>query len=472
MKHILLALALLPLSALHAQEFTLEQCRQQAIAHNRTLESQRIEIDKAEADRKTARMNYFPQLSASAMGFLSAADLIDGKMKLSDEFKQGLGASDYVKGILAQQPEEIQMAFSQLKEMSFSMLDKGAVASLMAIQPLYTGGQIINGNRLARLGVEVARLQYAVSERDLVQNVTEYFWNVQALRGNLKTLDAVDEQLAQVHKEVADYVAAGLTNRSDLLSVELKQQEMATNRLKAESGLKLTEMVLGQLVGADINTFHAADALVDPPKAPADYFVDPLQAVAARPETQLTQRAVEAKRLQVKMERGKCLPSVSIGAVGMYDYMKGDLTTKSNLDARDSKMGTFTMNNFNLMGVATVSVPISDWWSRRHDVHKAKASAVQAELTRLDTEEKLQIDVQSAWNDLTEAYSQIAIARKSVESATENLRLNRDYYKVGQQSMSDLLDAVTTYAQSQSSLIEALATYQTRAANYASKTTK
>jgi hypothetical protein len=39
------------------------------------------------------------------------------------------------------------------------MLEKGIIGAVSAAQPLFAGGQIINGNRLAKLGVEVAELQ-------------------------------------------------------------------------------------------------------------------------------------------------------------------------------------------------------------------------------------------------------------------------------------------------------------------------
>ena len=39
--------------------------------------------------------------------------------------------------------------------------------------------------------------------------------------------------------------------------------------------------------------------------------------------------------------------------------------------------------------------------------------------------------MQKAWNDWNDAYKQMAVAYKSIEQSTENLRLNEDFYKAG-----------------------------------------
>ena len=452
-----------------AQIHSLEECLKMAAQNNRTLKSQRIDIEKAQADKRSAFMNYLPKVDATAMGFVSANDLIDGKLTIDDDFKAGLMQDPTIGGIISQQPQQIQMALAGLKEIQFNMLDKGFTAAVTIMQPIYAGGQIINGNRLAELGIDVKQLQYKMNEREVMQNVTQYYWGIQSLRGSIKTLDAVDKQLTELHKQVDQYVKAGVTNRNDLLTVELKQQEMASNRLKINNGLMLSEMVLAQLVGADPATFHADEATTYADNAPASYYEDTEAAVAQRTEVALTQKAVEASRLQLKMEQGKNLPSVAIGAAGMYYAMGGNVGQQTNLTGQESTVGKMKMSNLNVIGMATVSIPISSWWSRKHDINKAKSNLLQAELTRQETEEKLHIDVQNAWNALNEAYAQIEIARKSVESSNENLRLNRDYYNVGQTNMSDLLDAYTLYTKSANTLTEALANYQIKLADYLRK---
>ena len=45
------------------------------------------------------------------------------------------------------------------------------------------------------------------------------------------------------------------------------------------------------------------------------------------------------------------------------------------------------------------------------------------------------VEIEVKWNDLQEAYQQVLLSEKSIESSTENLRLNNDYYKAGTVSL-------------------------------------
>lgn len=437
---------------------TLEACQQLALHNNRQLQSARIEVRMADEDAAVAFTNYFPSISANATGFIGAADLMRATMDLTS-FGQTYG------------PMLMQMGFGELlmnmpPQMDVAMIKKGAMANVMAMQPIFAGGQIVNGNRLAALQKEVRRLQVKMDEKNVLQSVSDYYWQIIGLRSNLLTLNAVDEQLSAIHTLTQNYVDAGIINRNDLLTVELKQQEVASARLQLDNGLELLRLVLAQLCGAeDVTQFHVSNpASFEMPKEPAYYFLPPSEAVYNREELDLAGKNVEAKALQVRMEQGKNLPTVAVGAVGLYQGIDmGHMSV-------DNGGMMYNMNIGNLVGLATVKIPISDWWGGKHSVRKARLEQARAENERLEALEKLQIDILSSWNNLTEAYAQIEIARKSVTASTENLRLNREQYSAGTLPMSDLLDAVTLFTRANCDLNAALATYQNRVSEYLRKT--
>ena len=74
--------------------------------------------------------------------------------------------------------------------------------------------------------------------------------------------------------------------------------------------------------------------------------------------------------------------------------------------------------------------------------------------------------MQKAWNDWNDAYKQMAVAYKSIEQSTENLRLNEDFYKAGTTKMSDLLDAQSMFQESRDKYIDAYAQYQLKKLEY------
>ena len=411
------------------QAVSLPACIEMALQNNAELRNARLDIQMSDEDKASAMTNYFPQVSATGAGFVGAKDLMRGEMEMP--------------ALAAMMPG--------MGSFPLSMIKKGVVATITAMQPIYTGGRVVNGNRLAAVQQEVRRLQMEMTEKDVRQNVQQYYWKLVSLRGNITTLDAVDEQLRQVHSLTKNYLEAGMINRNDLLRVELKQQEVARQRLTLDNGIELVRMLLAQLCGADLESFDIVSENILEPQEPESVFKPADQALASRQELQLLDRAVEASRLQVRMERGKNLPSLAVGASGMY-------------------YNVMEKNQGNLVGLATLSVPVSGWWSGSHAVRKAQLKLEQDRNTLNDANEKLQIDIIASWNNLQEAYAQIEIARRSVRQADENLRLSRDQYDAGTLGMTDLLDAITLYTQSHNSLLTACAEYQSRLAEYQRKT--
>lgn len=58
------------------------------------------------------------------------------------------------------------------------------MGGVTAVQPLFAGGQIVNGNKLAGLGVDVSKLQLEKSENDVELTAEQYFWQLVALNEN------------------------------------------------------------------------------------------------------------------------------------------------------------------------------------------------------------------------------------------------------------------------------------------------
>ena len=95
------------------------------------------------------------------------------------------------------------------------------------------------------------------------------------------------------------------------------------------------------------------------------------------------------------------------------------------------------------MVFAQVSIPISDWWGGAHALKKARIDEMQAENDRQEAREMLAVEIERTWSEVQEAYAQILLMQRSVASATENLRQNRNFYHARAATLTDLLDAET-----------------------------
>ena len=432
---VLCALCLVSASA---QTYTLEQVKDSALHNNFAIRSAQYDIEAASQQRKEAFAKYFPNVSGTGLWFNANKGMAETTINPSEMISPELGAS------LAQMfPPEALAALAN--PVSVSMMKNGVIAGVQAVQPVFAGGQIINGNKLSKVGEDVSRLQMQLSENEVEKTVEQYFWQLASMQEKMKTVEAVETLLNDIWKDVDVAVRAGVAMRNDLLQVQLRQNEIASQKLKIRNGLSLVRMLLSQYCGLRDTSFvisYQTDAI-----SPIGTKQDHQQALLGTAEYQLLGKQVEAADLQKKIAVGQNLPSIAVGAG--YNY--------HNLLDKDHTFG---------MIFATVSVPISDWWGGSHAIKRKKLEQQKAQEQLTDNAELLKIRMQSAWNSVEESYQQLLLAQRSIEQAEENLRLNRNFYNAGTSKMSDLLEAQMLYQQSCDKRTDAFADYQNKLLEY------
>ena len=437
MRRILSMIALGCAISVSAQTYTLEQIKDSALHNNMAIRSARYNIEAAQQQRKEAFTKYFPNISGTGLWFNANKGMAKMEMNPSNYMTPELGAS------LAQSfPAEALAALAN--PVSISMMKNGTIAGVQAVQPVFAGGQIINGNKLAKVGEDVSRLQLQLSENEVEKTAEQYFWQLASLQEKMKTINAADALLADIYKDVDVAVRAGVALRNDLLRVQLRQNEIASQRLKLQNGLSLVRLLLSQYCGLRDTSFvitYQTDLTQQRPS------LQGREALSNLPEYQLLGKQVEATALQQKMAIGQNLPSVAVGAG--YNY--------HNLLDNDHTFG---------MLFATVSIPISDWWGGSHAIKRKKIEYQKAQEQLTDNAQLLQIRMQNAWNNVEESYQQLLLAQRSIEQAEENLRLNRNYYNAGTSKMSDLLEAQMLYQQACDKRTDAFADYQNKLLEY------
>ncbi|MBO7067247.1 MAG: TolC family protein [Bacteroidaceae bacterium] len=424
---------------LAAQTYTLEQILDSARQNNIAVRSAKHNIEAAQHQRKEAFTKYFPNVSAAGLWFNASREMAEMTVSPSDLM------TPQMLNVLEQTLPPSVLAGLGTPIMSLSMLKKGVVGTVTAVQPVFAGGQIINGNRLAKVGEDVSRLQLQLSENEVEKSAEQYFWQLASLQEKLKTIQASEELLGDIHKDVDVAVRAGVAMPNDLLQVQLRQNEVESQKLKLLNASSLSRMLLSQYCGLRDTTFSLIYQTEEP--SPLLAQQDPQQALVGTPEYQLLGKQVEAANLQRKMAIGQNLPTVAVG-VG-YTY--------HNLLENDRSFG---------MVFATVNVPISDWWGGSHAIKRKKIEQQKAVEQLDDNSQLLKIRMQNAWNGVEESYQQLGIAQRSIEQAEENLRMNRNYYQAGTSKMSDLLQAQLLYQQARDKRTEAFSNYQNKLLEY------
>jgi len=436
MKKILSLIALGCAMSASAQTYTLEQIKDSALRNNVAIHSAEYSVKAAQQQRKEAFTKYFPSVSGTGLWYNANKGMAQTTINPSELMSPELGAA------LAQSlPQEALAAMGN--PISISMMKNGTIGSLMAVQPVFAGGQIVNGNKLAKVGEEVSRLQLQLSKNEVEKTAEQYFWQLVSLQEKMKTVEAVDTLLRDIYKDVDVAVRAGVAMRNDLLQVQLRQNDIQSQRLKLQNGISIVRLLLSQYCGLRDTSFCISfDTAAIPPSPSGERA-----GVSILPEYQLLHKQVEAASLQKKLTVGQNLPTVAVGAG--YNY--------HNL---------LENNHSFAMVFATVNVPISDWWSGSHAIKRKKIEHQKAVEQLEDNAQLLKIRMQNAWNGVEESYQQLLLAERSIEQASENLRLNRNYYRAGTSKMSDLLEAQLLYQQSLDKHTDAFAAYQNKILEY------
>ena len=420
---------------LTAQTYSLQQLKDSALKNNIAIRDAQNSIDAAQQQRKEAFTKYFPNISANGGWFNANKNIIS----------RTISPGDYV-------PTSVAAAFAQIlppqalvdltTPIPVNLIKDGAMAGVTAVQPIFAGGQIVNNNRLARVGVEATRLQLQLSENEVEKQTEQYYWQLVTLEEKMNTIKAVEELLADIYKDVDIAVRAGLIMRNDLLQVQLRQNDIQSQKLKLQNGISIVQKLLAQYCGlnTDAITIKKEDIIATVPVETSGNLMD-------LAEYQLLQKQVDAAHLKRLITVGQNLPTVAVGAgYNVYNFMDHN-------------------RDFGMV-FATVNVPISDWWGGSHAIKRKKIEERKAEEELADKAELLNIRMVKAWNDVTEAYQQLSIAQRSIEQAEENLRLNRDYYRAGTSKMSDLLEAQLLYQQARDQQTDAYADYQNKRLEY------
>lgn len=446
---IALSLCVFPLWGQGNLVLSLEKCKELALKNNAKIQNSELSVEIAEQQKKEAFTKYFPSVSGFGMGFTADKPLISMEIDMSAMMQPVMEALTPTMMWLMQQGTPLDPAALQnaMQPQKIEILKNGMLVGVSATQPLFAGGQIVNGNRLAKAGVEVRQLQKQMTQNEVLLATERCFWQIVSLKEKMKTIENSETMLNRILSDVKTAVSAGLTTRNDLLRVELEQNKLAAGKLKAENGLAMLKMLLAQHIGVAVDSFDIAPSNL----SEGEELFSPFGGVGGgfsvqhRYEYKLLEKSVDIAKIQVNMEIGKNLPTVAVGAG--YQYLNFDLHKDNGMK-----------NDFGML-FATISIPITDWWGGSHAVKRKKLELQQAENTKKENAELLLQQMQNILNELNEAYQQVLLAKKSISSAGENLKISEDNYNAGVTALFDLLEAQNFVQQSRDQYTEAATAY-------------
>ena len=428
------------------QVLTLDSCLSSAKQRNCTIRSAQLEVLISREVKKQMLWKYFPQVSIEAFGFHAIKHMVEANVTKGFESETGNFFQE-VFDLLTEIGKGQDPNFSLNPEIK--MIRWGATAQLTAMQPIFWGGQIVNANKLAKLGIDAAELKQEVNERDVLQNVAETYWLVAGLQEKKVTMNTAAELIDSV-AHVADVAYNhGLVTGNDLLRVQLKQNEIKTQTVKLENGIRLASRLLCQLIGHSYNgeqlmlePWPEEEAITLLPEEPENISID------GRPEAKLLEMNVRYNQLQKKISLGETLPHLAFGLAGGY----------SNF---------FDANRFNGLAFLKLSIPLTGWGETSHKLKEHNLRIQEAKMQQEDLREKLDLQNRQVYDQLTEAIKLMEQHRSARELSKDNYRVALMNYEAGVGTMTELLEAETLLNLAENAYTDSRISYRIAARKFA-----
>ena len=451
----LLLLAAIP-GFLRAQvSLSLADCLEQAAREDVSAKNARLDIMAAEAQKKEAVWAWFPTVKAQAFAFKAVSPFIE------------LGLDDVLQGESAdaRQMRAYVEGYAAAYDISttYTALDQGYTMAVTLMQPLYAGGRIVNGNRLASLAVDAATLKASMEGRDSRLKVEEAYWQTVSLEEKRSLLHEGLNLADTLYKALSAAVDAGLAKPADLTEIQQRRDGLRSDCLTLEGGIRLSKMNLLNQIGYAytlrpdtmseypyIDSIRLGDRLENP-QPPEAYYVEESEVMAQTDEARLLELSVQAKELEKKMALGEALPQLGIG--GSYGYGRLVNDPKAN--------GAV---------FATVSIPLTDWGKTSRKVERLGYEQQKAENNRAYLDQQLLLRARKAWVELETAWQQLQLAGSSVELLQRRLTEAEFNFRAGRSTAAEWMQAQTAFRQGQDKVADAHIAYQKAVSQYQAAT--
>ena len=443
---------------------TLEQCRIIALDSSAILRNAQLMEEKTELDRKAVITNFLPKFSGYGLYLWTSEsfdyDFSGGALPIyknvygnlvPDLMKDPAGNIVYNNGI------PVFNQYAIIPPMTLSVdLANTFTAGVSVTQPVFMGGKIISGYRMAALGTEMAKLNSELKAEEVTVSVDEAYWMYVKTCRLLEAAESFDSTVTEVYRFVEDAIDVGMATSTDLVKVEVQRNNAALAVAKARNGKRLSMMNLCHILGLPLTTEIEVDQsgfTLDSTAVIPESIALGSDSIENRADYRLLAGQAELKRRNVDFVRSDFLPQ--LGVMASYGYSYG-------LKLMDETL----LNQAGFTVMATLKVPIFAWGEGYLKIKSAKKEyeMAQNELERLSG----MMELEKAKNSyaVSEAALQVRLAESSLRSAENNLKVCRDQYELGMETIVNVLEAQSQWNKCSCDYISAVADYKLSCTKY------
>lgn len=391
---------------------TLQQVLDAALANNRQLKIAEAQVAKAQADANAASKRQLPAFNTQLFGGpVSEFDFM---------FRAGVFGTFPTTGPIPPADTKVN-----------SPSKFATLFQFQATQPL---------TPLFRIRATLHQLEY---ERDVMEerrraraqlissDVRRQYYAVLEAQSAVMASDAAVNYYKELYRVAREQQEAKTAFEADTLAVqaELTRRQYVGTTLKNQ--LATLKQQLGITVGRDIDS--------ELPFAPAD-GVSTLQIDLASAQARAVKQRPELREAQLRVQQ----------AQQGVDAKRAERIPDLNLTMR-----FFGLNNVEVLPPAVAAVglqatwDIFDWGRKRSEISASERVRTEAELSLLETQAQVRLDVDVRYRQLMEARELIGVADVARKAADQRLRLTRARFEAQSALRGDVLQAEASMAEAE-----------------------
>jgi len=290
-------------------------------------------------------------------------------------------------------------------------------------QPIFTGFRTFAQVDQAENNVMAERANLVAVEQQVLLDAAVAYLNVVRDRAVVELNRNNEDVLGRQLEATQDRFRVGEITRTDVAQSEARLSGARADTASAVASLESSSANFFRVVGLD------PDQLTPPavvPNLPATLDEAVERALATNPTIQAAEYNWRAAQDEIRNQRGRLLPEVSLNGSYLYGWNQG------NLDKSEQETLAASLN---------VTVPIYQGGGVYAQLRQAKHSAGQARLQLDEARTQVREQAQQAWEQMVATTASIQSLEDQIQAAEIALEGVQREAQVGARTVLDVLDA-------------------------------
>lgn len=408
--------------------FSLSECLDYALENNLSLQKDKLAIETAYQSKREVVGALLPQVSGSA-GF---TDNIQ---------KTKIVMPNFVNDML---PEAMRDPNAS-KYMSVTMgTDLNANWGFSLSQQILNFS-LFNAVSIAKTAEDMAVTGVEISRKDVMAETATLYYNVQVLE---YTIEQFGESIALLDKTKRMMEACldnGIVRKIDADQIQVSKINLETEKMNLELALEVQRKLLKLQMGYDMNSELLLEKL-NINELEEQIYMEDLNSFNAYEQLpyKLVKKQQDMLNYQKKAAISETLPTLVFTGQYSHNYLGDDFHGE-------------TYQHFPVsMLMLNLKVPIFTGMSKNAKIKKAEIELQKAERDETQIVQSLNMGYSNARRQLDQSRLMVETQRRNKELAEEVMAVTESNYGEGLSSLSDMLNANSSFIQAELNYVNAL----------------